>query len=79
MDEALAVLTQAREIAESNQAWRILWEILVALGEVAEKKEEGATAVALRQQTRDVVDWMADQIDEPEWREGFLTEVEKFF
>jgi tetratricopeptide (TPR) repeat protein len=59
-DEAYALLREARADAESLNARRILWQILMTLHDLEAQRGNGAAAQALRQQARELVRYMAD-------------------
>ena len=75
VEEGEAALVAAHQPAEAINSRRILWEILVTMADVAEKRGEKETAVTLRDQARAIIEFIAAQINEPDLREGFLSQA----
>jgi tetratricopeptide (TPR) repeat protein len=74
-DEALAALQTARAEAERLGSRRVLWPILAALAEIASARGQ-AEAGALRQQARQIVDYIATHVPTPALRQSFLARAD---
>jgi len=68
-EAALESLLEARSIAEAIGSQRMLWRVLFALSELEADLTE---AERLRQQARQIVEYIADHIDEVKLRQLFL-------
>jgi len=68
-EAALESLLEARSIAEAIGSRRMLWRVLFALSELEADLTE---AERLRQQARQIVEYIADHIDEVKLRQLFL-------
>jgi DNA-binding SARP family transcriptional activator/predicted ATPase len=73
--EARTVLEAARQEAERLHTRRNLWEILAAQAQMAAAQWEVEMAVGLRHQAGEVIQFIADHIEEDELRAGFLREA----
>ncbi len=71
-DEAHDLLIEARAEAEALGSRRILWEILYALSQVEARRGSDADAQRLRQQAREIVEFIAGHTGSPELRQSFL-------
>jgi DNA-binding SARP family transcriptional activator len=71
-DEAQAALARAREEAQALNARRVLWEVLAALAELADRRGETETAHALRRYAREILQTIVDDVDDPQLRQHFL-------
>jgi hypothetical protein len=70
--EASETLARARAEAEALGSRRALWPILFTLSEIERQRGDLAEAEALRQQAREMVDYIAHHIGTPELRSSFL-------
>jgi hypothetical protein len=73
LDAAHATLIAARAEAEALTSRRTLWRILDALGELDTSRGHHAEAHALRQQAREIVQFIADHAP-AEYRASFLNQ-----
>ena len=71
LQEAHAILCEARAEAEAMGTRRILWQILIALSQAEEQGGNSAEAESLRQQAREVIGTIADHCP-PDLRASFL-------
>lgn len=71
LDDAAEILREAREIAESLSARRMLWQIYAALAEIQTRRGNKSEARSLRQQARETIDYIATHATE-EQRAAFL-------
>jgi hypothetical protein len=74
LDEAGALLAEARAEAETRQVQRLLWLLRFAQGEVAERRGDPVLAAELRQQAREELEALAAQLTDPALRAGFLSQ-----
>jgi tetratricopeptide (TPR) repeat protein len=74
LDEAGALLAEARAEAETRQVQRLLWLLRFAQGEVAERRGDPVLAAELRQQAREELEALAAQLTDPVLRAGFLSQ-----
>ena len=72
LDEAGAALLAARGEAEALGSRRLLWPILEALAEAAQRAGSPASAAALRAEARPIVEYFAARAPTPRLRERFL-------
>ena len=72
VDEARAVLDEARAEAEAIGSRRALWPILTALSRIETQQGRVGEAESLRDQARQHVDFIAEQAGSPELRASFL-------
>jgi hypothetical protein len=72
LEEAGALLAEARSEAESKQIQRLLWEVLATQGELAERRGQGELAAVLRQRARTELENLAAQLADPVLRAGLL-------
>jgi len=63
-------LLEARAEAEALGAWRILWRVLDALSQL---EKDPSRAKELRQEARQVIEYIADHIDQDDLRTSFLS------
>jgi len=70
--EACDVLRGARAEAEAIGTRRMLWPILAALSQIEAQRGNPVEAQALRQQAREIVEFIADHAGSPELRASFL-------
>jgi tetratricopeptide (TPR) repeat protein len=70
-DGALAALQTARAEAEALGSRRLLWPILAALAEIASARGQ-VEATSLRQQAREIVNYIAARAPTPALRQSFL-------
>jgi tetratricopeptide (TPR) repeat protein len=70
-DAARQTLLEARAEAEALTSRRTLWRILYALGEIEAARGNAAEAQSLRQQAREIIQYIADH-SPPELRQTFL-------
>ena len=71
-DEADETLNQARAEAEALGSRRARWPILAALAEIEAGRGNATQARTLRQQTRDIITYIADHCP-PDLRASFLS------
>ena len=71
-EEAWEALSEARDIAERHGSRRSLWRIYFEMSEVASAEKRFDESQKLRQQSRDLIDYIADHCGKPEIRDGFL-------
>jgi tetratricopeptide (TPR) repeat protein len=72
-DAAYEALVEARTEAEERGARRILWEILFALSQLELERGNAAEAKNLRDQAREIVNYIANHTGTPELRASFLS------
>lgn len=72
VEEAREVLLEARAAAQQLGTQRALWPVLVSLSEVAARCGDDATAAAIRQEAKQVVEDIAGHIGVPKLRTSFL-------
>lgn len=72
VDEARAVLEEARAVAESIDSRRVLWPTFIALADLAGRRGETDEADRLRDEARKIVHHIAERIPEPALRASFL-------
>ena len=72
LDEAAALLAEACAEAKSKQIQRLLWEVLAAQAELAERRGQGQLAADLRQRARTELENLAAQLADPVLRAGLL-------
>ncbi|MCP4540313.1 MAG: hypothetical protein GY832_24505 [Chloroflexi bacterium] len=65
-------LLEARTIAEEIGSRRILWQVLTLLAQIAQAHGQDEKARQLWAQAREIVEFMADNISDPELRALFL-------
>jgi tetratricopeptide (TPR) repeat protein len=65
---ARTALEEASRISGQIGQKRVLWKAYLALAELSEEQE----AAELRQKAREIVDWIAAGVDDPELRQSFL-------
>jgi tetratricopeptide (TPR) repeat protein len=70
--EANAALHTARAKAEAMTSRRMLWPILISLGEIAARQGNGAQAEALREAARVIVQYIADHTSSAKLHGAFL-------
>jgi tetratricopeptide (TPR) repeat protein len=75
IDEAQTALKAAQQEAERLHTRRNLWEILAVQAQMAAAQGEVETAVGLRRQAEEVIQFIANHIEEEELRAGFLREA----
>jgi tetratricopeptide (TPR) repeat protein len=71
-DEAETVLSAAKQLAEEIGSRRNLWQILIALSEIELKRGHEMAAYKLRQQARQIVEYIAAHITQIDLRESFV-------
>ncbi len=71
IDNAHRSLLRAREIGESLNARRTLWQIYAALAQIEQQRGDADAARLLRAQAREVVEYIAEHTP-AELRESFL-------
>lgn len=71
IDQAIELLHQAREVAESMQARRLLWQIHATLSEMETERGNKNEALGFRAQAREVLEFIVTHTPE-EFRESFL-------
>jgi tetratricopeptide (TPR) repeat protein len=71
-DEAYALLTEARRQGEAMQSRYRLWPILITLLEMEMERGDAAQAERVRQQAREVIEYIADHTPAP-YHESFLS------
>jgi len=76
IDEAHAVLTEARGEAEALGSRRMLWQILAALSRLEAERGDPVAAGKLHQQARAIIEYVADHIGTSELRASFLERPE---
>lgn len=64
IDEARDRLEEARRVADDLEARRVLWLILMELADIVAEQGDTEAAGALRQDARDIVEYIAGQIHE---------------
>ena len=74
LDEAGALLAEARADAQGRQSRRLLWELLAAQAEVADRRGDAELADQLRRQARDELEALATQLTDPVLRAGLLSQ-----
>jgi tetratricopeptide (TPR) repeat protein len=67
-EKALSVLEKAIAFTEKNGIKRVAWKIKLLLSELVDEDE----SLVLRAEARDIIDWIAEGIDDPELRQSFL-------
>ncbi len=72
LNDAHEALLQARAEAETMRSRRSLWSILLSLADVEEQLGDSEAAEACRAEARDVVDYLADHMDDPALHAAFL-------
>jgi tetratricopeptide (TPR) repeat protein len=72
LDEADAVLAEARSEAEARHLQRLLWELLAEQAELAERRGQAGLAAELRQQARGALETLAAQLVDPGLRASML-------
>lgn len=71
LDDAAAILSEARGVAEARAARRVLWQIYSALAEIHERRGDYSKANSLRSQAREMIEYIAAHATE-EQRAAFL-------
>lgn len=71
VDEALELLHEARGVAESIIARRILWQILAAMSDLKARRGDAASAETLRADARAVIQFIAEHTPD-DVRDSFL-------
>ncbi len=71
IDDAHRSLLRAREIAESLNARRTLWQIYAALAQIEQQRGDADAARSLRAQAREVIEYIAEHTP-PDVRASFL-------
>jgi ATP/maltotriose-dependent transcriptional regulator MalT len=71
--EAHEVLADARAVAEAIGSRRSLWPILLSLSQLEAKRGNPVEAANLRQQTREIVEYIAGHAGTSELRTSFLS------
>jgi len=72
LDEAKDLLAEACTEAQSKHIQRLLWRVLAAQGELAERRGEAEAAAHLRRQAHAELDRLASQLADPVLRAGLL-------
>ena len=72
LEEADAVLVEARAEAEALGSRRTLWPILIVMSEIDARRGNHAEADSRRRQAREIVEYIADHAGTPELRASFL-------
>ena len=72
VEEAVAILQQARAEAEALGSRRTLWPILAILGNLEQEQGRMAEANKLRQQAREIIRYIVDHTTTPELKRSFL-------
>ena len=70
--EAWTALTDARELAESQESRRALWSILFEMSQMASLEGNRGESERLLEQSRDTVNYIADHCGSSELRDSFL-------
>ncbi len=70
--EALALLAQATQIAQSLNSRRVLWEIDALWADIEQARGNALEAYKLRAQAREIINYIAAHISQPELRASFL-------
>jgi DNA-binding SARP family transcriptional activator/predicted ATPase len=70
--QAQEAFGEARALAGANRERSILWPVLLELAQMVEEDGDSETAHSLNEQAREVVDYIADHMDDPELRQTFL-------
>jgi hypothetical protein len=74
MDEAQAILTEARVEAEALGSRRMSWQILAALSRIEAERGHPAEARQLQQQSRATLEYIVEHISPPGLRASFLNQ-----
>ena len=72
VDEAWETLSNARDIAERYGSKRSLWQIYFEMSRVASLEGRPDQSQQLLEQSRELIDYIADHCGNPEIREAFL-------
>jgi class 3 adenylate cyclase/tetratricopeptide (TPR) repeat protein len=67
-DKALIVLEKAMEFTRDSGIKRVAWKVMSLLSELVDEDE----AQVLRNEAREIVEWIADGIENPDLRQSFL-------
>jgi hypothetical protein len=72
MDEACQALQDTRELAEAIGSSRVLWPVCDNLADLEWIRGNGSNNRDHRKQSREIIEYLANHIDDPERRSVFL-------
>ncbi|MGB3715892.1 MAG: BREX system ATP-binding domain-containing protein [Candidatus Promineifilaceae bacterium] len=68
-DRVLKVLAKAMEFTQESGIKRVAWKVMLLLSELVDEDK----ALVLRNQAREIIDWIADGIEDSDLRQSFLS------
>ncbi len=74
LEETETLLSEARAEAEARHGRSMLWAVLAAQAQSAERRGDQPLAAQLRREARDKVESLAAQLTDPELRAGLLNQ-----